>query len=241
MIKPILYALLTKEEFYTLTKRILQTIQVSELDEPVKVLLTGRIGAPLQIYEASLNRDNGNPLTKRVEEKDAIRDHRFLGLRAQVEAHTYHWEAPKQEAAKTLMEIIRRHGWGLHNSGYKKQTAQQGALIQELETEPASSHLQNLALEEWFEQMVAAGQDFERILQDREAADSRQVVTLVDSRKALYNDLQATLSYVESQMAFAPTEPLQQLINTINEIITGVTSTAKARHTRRQSEEAVPE
>lgn len=241
MIKPILSGLLSKEEFYTLTKRIFESIQLSAVQPPVKDLLSGRIEAPFKAYESALNRDNGNPLTKVVEEKDSERDQRFLGLRTQVEAYSYHWDVTKQMTAKTLMEIIRRHGWGLHRSGYKKQTAQQGALIQELSQQPAAELIQNLELQPWLEQLVSAGQVFERTLQDRESADSRQVVTLVDSRKALYSDLQATLNFMDSQLAFAPNDELKQLINTINEIITGVTTVAKARHTRRQTEETVSE
>jgi len=241
MIKAILSVMLTKEEFYTLSKRIYESIQLSTLQPPLKELLAARMEGPFKTYESVLNRDNGNPLTKTVEEKDGERDQRYLGLRTQVEAFSYHWDWNKQEAAKTLMEVIRRHGWGLHRSGYKKQTAQQGALIQELSQEPASELLQILELEPWLEQLVTAGQAFEQTLQERERADSQESVTLVDSRKALNIDLQATLNYLESQLSFAPTEELKQLINTINEIITGVTSTAKARHTRRQTEETVPE
>ncbi len=239
--KPILAHLLSKEEFYTLSKRLLHAIASSAIPAPGKDLLVNRLQAPFQVYEAALNRSVGNPLTKEVEVHDAFRDQCFLGFRTQVEAHTYHWDTSKQAAAKALREVIRRHSWTMQNNGYKKQTAQQGALIQEIGREPAAIQLQLLGLEEWFQQLVNAGQAFEQILQKREMADSQESVTLVDSRKALYNDLQATLSFLESQMAFAASAELQQLIHTLNEIITGVTSVAKARHTRRQTEEAVRE
>ncbi|TAJ12038.1 hypothetical protein DMA11_14695 [Marinilabiliaceae bacterium JC017] len=237
MIKALLVHLLSKEEFYTLVKRLINAIIASNLDDILKSMLLERLQPAFDKYEATLNRRTGNPLSKEVEEKDQVRDFRFLGFRMMVEAFCYHWEPPLQEAARVLREIIRRHGWCMYHEGNKKETALINAMINEMHQEPAAAHLEMLDLTEWLVKLNDAQTDFETTLQAREIKDSEESVDLLTIRKSLYENVRATLSYIESQMNFYESDNLKQLINAINEIITGVTSSAKARRTRQKETE----
>jgi hypothetical protein len=56
-------------------------------------------------------------------------------------------------------------------------------------------------------------------------------------KKALYKDLMAPLNFIESQAEFNPSADHSLLINNINQVIVNITTSAKARNTRKQSGE----
>jgi len=176
-----------------------------------------------------------NPLTERLSAINESVDRLFLGFRKCVDAFQYHWEDDKREAAERLVNVIRRHGWSLYRFGYTKQSAATNALLSELDKEPSSADVTLLAMQEWTERMKSGQQEFEGTLNQREALDAIEKPVLLETRKQVYADLSASLNYLESMAEFNATPEMEELINTINEVITNVTTSAKARRTRRES------
>ena len=191
MIKPILSRYLSSDEFYTLSKRIRATIEESAIDETLKEKLLARIDKELNNYESAIDRIKKNPLTVEKEVKDHDRDSKFLGFRGISEALTHHWEESKRDAALHLTEIIRRHGWSLHNEGYTAQSAGMNALAGELQKEPGASYIQTCEIQEWFTHMIDAQAAFEKTSNESEELDAQQKPLISSSRKALYKDLVA--------------------------------------------------
>lgn len=236
MIKPILNHLLFSSEFYTLVKRIITAIENSSIDEAIKTMLINRIKQQFTIYDEALNRKKINPLTAKLEEQDDDRDNLFLGFRTSAEALSYHWDETVKEAAASIVEIIRRNGWSLQNKGYAAESAGINALISELRKEPAATFVTTASLGEWLTQLDNSQKNFEETSTQREELDAKDQPILSITRKHLNDDLQSSLSYLESMVQFNKTDELENLVNTINEIITSVTSSAKSRKTRRESE-----
>ncbi|MBR8536523.1 hypothetical protein KDU71_13195 [Carboxylicivirga sediminis] len=236
MIKPILNNYLSSSEFYTLVKNIVTATNDSGIDETLKTVLTARINQNFDIFDQALNRQKVNPLTKEMEAIDFQRDELFMGLRTSAEALTYHWDASTKEAAYALVEIIRRNGWTMHRSGYAEQSAAFNTLLSEIKKEPATTYLATTNLGEWIARIDQCQQEFETVSTKREELDAKDKPLLTITRKQLYEDLLASLRYLESMAMFSPNTEITTLINTINEIISSVTSSARARKTRRDSE-----
>lgn len=235
MIKPILNNLLFASEFYTLVKNVIKAIESSNLDEGLKTILIARISEYFAAYDAALNRKKVNPLTIKLEGLDTQRDYRFLGLRNSAEALTFHWDEAIKEAAENIVEVIRRNGWTMHRSGYTTQSAGINALMSELAKEPAATDVATTSLGEWVTQLDNSQKAFEATSAEREELDAKDQPILTTTRKQLNADLQSSLNYLESMAQFNKTAELEDLIDTINEIITSVTSSARARKTRRES------
>ncbi|TRX72302.1 DUF6261 family protein [Carboxylicivirga sp. M1479] len=235
MIKPILNHLLFSSEFYTLVKRIITAIENSSIDEATKSMLKSRLLQQLIIFDEALNRKKTNPLTEKLEQLDDERDNLFMGLRTSAEALTYHWDETIKEAANYIVEVIRRNGWTMHHSGYTAQSASSNALISELQKEPAATHIATSTLGEWLSNFSKCQNDFENTSVERVKLDTEDKPIVSTTRKMLYGDLKSTLSYLETMAEFNSTSELENLIGNINEIITDVTSSAKARKTRREA------
>lgn len=139
------------------------------------------------------------------------------------------------DAAIYLIEIIRRHGWSLHNEGYTAQTAAMNSLIQELQKEPALGYIQTINAEVWLEKLIDAQSSFEAANQESEEIDAQEKPLITSGKKALLKDLIATLSHIESQAEFNTSDDLTTLVNNINQVIVNITASAKARNTRKQS------
>jgi hypothetical protein len=238
MIKPILSRYLSSDEFYTLVKSIKTAIDSSSIEETLKEKSQARLNTELSNYESAINRLKKNPLTMAKEEDDNTRDSRFLGFRCIAEAFTYHWDEEKKDAANELIEIIRRHGWSLHNEGYTVESATMNSLIQELKKEPASGYIEKTETQEWLQQLINAQSAFEKTSQESEKLDAQEKPLITSGKKALYKDLMATLNFIESQAEFNPSDDLSLLINNINQVIINITTSAKARNTRKQTDTA---
>ena len=241
MIKPIFSRYLSSDEFYTLVKNIKTSINASSIEQAFKEKLISRLDTAFFNFESALNHLKKNPLTVVKEESDGTRDLRFLGFRTFTEALTYHWDEEKRKAATELAEIIRRHGWSLHNEGYTIQSAGINALTNELQKEPAASLIQKTETQEWLNQLITAQTAFETTSNESDELDAKEKPLITSGRKALYKDLSATLSFIESQAEFNPSDDLNRLIDNINQIITGIAASAKARNTRKNSDEVVQE
>jgi len=233
MIKPIFNNLLSANEFYTLCKNILNALHTSSIDEAIKTQLIERINTYFARLEEAIHRDMKNPLTQELERIDELRDDLFLGFRGTADALLHHWQPEKRDAAQVLIDVIRRHGWTLHRKGYSKQSAAIHSLLTECNTDAVSTSVSTLAISEWLEQLYNTQNAFETTLQQREELDALAKPIVTESRKQVYNDLSSVLKYLDSMAEFSANAELTQLIEVINEIIANVTTSAKARKTRR--------
>lgn len=237
MIKPILYQLLSSEEFYTLCQRIIEVIENSSLEENFKTAILTRIKQHFSAFNEAIHHQKTNPLTVRSGQLDQKRDGLFIGFRTYNEAMSYHWDEEIKAAADFILEVIRRHGWSLHRKGNTAQSASLNSLFGELQKEPATTHVTKAGAGEWLSQLIQSQQEYQTISVQREELDAVEKPTIVSTRKKVYNDLQSTLNYMDSQASFNSNVELDDTIGTINEVITSVTSSAKARRTRQESEE----
>jgi len=236
MIKPILHQLLTVDEFYTLSKEIIRAIEASTLDEASKTQMLNRLTRNFDLLESAINRETKNPLTQVLEMDDEQRDRVFLGLRSFIEAHTYHWDTAVSESANALASIIRRHGWSLHNEGFTTQTAALNSLCAELEQEPASNHIIQTEATQWLSKLTEMQAHYEATKQKREELDTYDKPIVTETRKAVYEDLTAVIKYIEGNMLLSASPEMETLTVTLNQIIGQITTSAKARYTRRHNE-----
>ena len=235
MIKSIYNHLLAAHEFYTLTKSILSAIETAAIDEQVKNTIISRLKDNFSTFESTIYQSRKNPLTKEVKRCATQRKDLFLGFRNSIKANTYHWDSQKRNASQQLETIIRRHGWTMHRSGYSTQSASINAMTAEMQKKPAVSWIKTAETEEWLYKLVEAQEAFETAFYKREALNAMDKPIISKSRKLVYDDLTKTLNYLTGQREFNGCDAINSLINTINKIITGITTTAKARHTRRFS------
>ncbi|MCW3806908.1 DUF6261 family protein [Plebeiibacterium marinum] len=234
-LKPIYHHLLTSGEFYAMVNGIKTAIKSSNLSEDKKNQLIAKIDNHLNEFEIAIKRQQSSPLTIEVNQAEQTRDFRFLGFRNLIDSQCYHWQEEIAASAKVIYNIIKRHGWSMHNEGDAKQTSLTKSLLAEINLEINLPHIETTACGEHINQVSIAQKAFEEISIKRDNLEGKEKPLVMSSRKDLHKDFCSVINALEYEAEFNPNESIKELIDGINQTITNITSTAKARKTRKEN------
>lgn len=107
-----------------------------------------------------------------VAEADKARDKAFSGIKQFLKGYQKIETMPYYQDAVALYEILKTFGLNLDTLNYIEESAQMKKLIEELEKDDNLAKLQNLSLEDTFNQMKNAQATFQRIYDEQVQANS---------------------------------------------------------------------
>lgn len=231
--------LLLPGELAAFTQRILGYLESFIAGEIVIKIVYDRIGRLLNDLQNSLSRDKKSAYTKRLLEKDMLRDNAFIQFRDYCKSFLKDSDSSKKNSAIDVMSLIDRFGFALHRLSYLRQTDSMTRLIDELKKPVMFAHVTDLEAESHLERMETAANEFEAVRQEKVDVETAQEYERV---YAVFRDLnygiQSMIYFLDllNEEGYKPDE-LPGAMSSIEQEITSALATARARETREENME----
>lgn len=230
--KRLSYYIVSHEELYTFTNTLLNLVAEHDLSATGIPAFVTPVQDSYNAFDKSLKRDYSNELTEQLAQADAVRDDRFIGLRMYVDAAAYRGLEGWEEAAARIRKIIDRYGTDLYAQGYATQSASVNNLLTDLQAEGAAADMALIEALPWADALQGAQTSFENLWEQRLSEEQEDVLPIIESRKALVNDLRNLMNMIELQGQIAQGEALPALISSIEQLVANTMATARANQTR---------
>ncbi len=237
MLKDLALSYLTYNEMAVAAKRLSGLIGGSGVEYVFIKELCVVVESDADNLAASLNKSATSEYTAKLARKDETRDNSFITLRNYTGAFLKIPDEVKREASAKLYIEIEKLGVTLYSDGYTEQTGKMQSLIKVFSGDEYKSALTAIGATEWMEQMVTAQTEFETFYAEKtENEGIKDVLTLKEAKSALSFHLKNLLESVDSanqlkSMAY------DNLVTQLNEVITDVMTTARARKSRGEKEQ----
>jgi phosphatidylserine/phosphatidylglycerophosphate/cardiolipin synthase-like enzyme len=152
MIYKIKYWSLRKAEYIQYMKAVHQLVSESAIDTIQN--LGSQLKAKADILESQLTANKASPFTEMIYLADEKRDSCYRGLIRIVDGNTFHWNALKAQAAKSIYKVMQSQGSRILDLNLQAESTVLSSLISQLETKTELMEaVATLDLEDWVEQL----------------------------------------------------------------------------------------
>ena len=239
MLKDLSITYLSPSELLTTSERIDAIISEALSDQPFVTKISGVMKKDLDNLQESMGKDKSSVFTEKMAETDAKRDATFLALRDFSKASANRSDNKVSAAADLIINKIKKHGWTLYSMGYSDQTAALNLLFDDLDAADAVSAMQVIGADGWYTDLKNAQAEFENTYKEKVSTEAREdYLRLREAFSVLGRHLNVLLDTIGLLQELGETENIDTLVEQINEVITDVMTTARARRTRQTEDEA---
>lgn len=202
-------------------------IQVSLLDE--------RFSALKKLFIL----DQGNAITKEIQDLDGRRDDALIGINANVDSYQKHYDEIKRKACEALRKLLDKHGRDLYKRSYPEETAGIRSMINEIETATSLTEaVATLGLTEWFAELKVSNDLFDtKYLERNEAYADAPKEKFAEVRKqteAAYLDL---VMHLSAHAVINPSDIYDRVIAQIDHLVESYNQITKNRQGSTTQEE----
>jgi len=233
------FSLLLTTEVYDVSHRMIGILQPMEAENPEIASVLSRIQPVFERFDKALFKERKSPYTKILEEADRKRDDSFLALRYYLVSCTHRTDVPEyREPAARLLELIRRHNWSAHRSGYTEESTILGSMLTELAEENNVQAQTAIGAAVMVDALKIAQQEFAQVMSEKtetEAQDDTGAAYLI--RKEMEAVLEKTFAFVDSLADFTGENKWIILKTTLDEMAAQVMAIARARSSRGDSDD----
>ncbi|MCD4794923.1 MAG: hypothetical protein K8R54_16940 [Bacteroidales bacterium] len=163
----------------------------------------------------------GSELTKKLEDKDYIRDNFIIGIEKIADAFTHHFNEEYTEAGERVLTHIKKYGRSIARMNYQAETT---ALTDLIDFAKNDTKLQAavtlLGLNEWFTKLEESNIEFNRLYMvrvDEEAGKPK--LNLKELRTESIAQYRELIKHLSSHAVVSPSELYESTINKFNELI----------------------
>jgi hypothetical protein len=229
-------SLLLPVELMTTAGRTLTAVAPVTSQEPFLQKIATKIEEDKNELEVALNRERGSEYTQQLMARDSGRDNAFTAFRDYVKACTRRSQPEIVDAAELIVNAIRKQGWTLYLSGYARETASLNMLFNDLSSHELTAAIQTIGAQLWLDDLKAAQTAFEETYQTKVSTETQiDYPALRDAKMQLGRHLNTLLDCIQILLCLGETETYEPIANQLNEIITDVMTSARARRTREKN------
>ena len=212
MLKELSITYLSPSELLTTSERIDAIISEALSDQPFVTKISGVMKTDLDNLQESMGKDKSSVYTEKLAGKDAERDAAFLALR----------DFAKANANRS-----------------DNQTAALNLLFEDLDAPDAVSAMQVIGADSWYADLKNAQAEFENTYKEKVSSEAQEdYLRLREAFTVLGRHLNVLLDTIGLLQELCETENIDTVVEQINEVITDVMTTARARRTRQTEDEA---
>ena len=236
-------SLLLHAELTIVSRRLVDTIADALPNETTVSKLADLIRTDIAQVEAALSREAASEYTAQLAQQDQIRDDAFIALRDFAKANCNRGNAEISQAGKLIYSIFETRGLTLYSRGYTDQSAGMNLLLEDLSTDEARNALDEMGGMAWYDELQLAQDSFEQLVREKLSSESQETILpirvsrlrLTDHIETLLGCVRAVHDFEEQAATSDGHVTLDELINSINEIILNAMAVARARRTRSES------
>jgi len=230
-------SILTSNEVHTSVIRIADLISENIKDDPFIGKVMPLLKPPIADLSKALGRTTDPTMVKLLSKKDGVRDSRYVALRDFCKAYSSDVDAALAEAGNTLVTIFRELGWSMHRQGYAVESSLLQALINRLETTPASTALAAIGGASRLTDLKTAQSDFETTFKQKVDVKTREEYPKIRNCRILISRyLGGMMSYIDL-MAEINGGTFSSTATKIDEVVTEFETMARTRRTKKTSAE----
>lgn|GEM_PF-1069684 len=230
---------LRAEECAEAIVRISDVVSVHVATERLLGLVLSHAAEVVEQAHRAFGISQANPLTRVVAEKDMKRDELFTSLGNFIRGEQSHDDPEKAAAARLLYRHFKKQGLNLVERSYAVESSRLKALFLDLMTPESQAASELLGISGRVGALINAENEFFALHQQLTHSKAQDDAPAVNEiLKPLRVSLFHILAYVEIGFAMEP-DNWANCVGELNEIITEFVARARARRTRRESEEPV--
>jgi len=186
-----------------------------------------------------LNKLNTVSETMAIDAADDMFNHGWRAFKFICKSLELHPDAKKREAALTLIELSKTHGYNMHNESYQVQNASAKMFLADCINKPeAKAAIETLALQENIEHIDKALNNLVTAIETRKSKfvnEKRDDNTKI-LRQKLSMSLDSMFKYIEAMSVLTPGGELDNMIKEINASIQKLDFAVKMRTTHKTEE-----
>jgi hypothetical protein len=241
MVNELHASLLSPTELSTTATRMHGLVASANLNEPFVQNLNNTVESDNTDLETALGRYRFSDFTPMMLEKDKVRDDAYIALRDYVTACSRRQDPVVVAAANILVNIFRNRGWTLYNLGYTQESTTLKLLFNDLETPEATAALKTLNAEGWYNDVKTTQAAFEEVFNQKITAEAREnYPQLHQAKNRLAQHLTTLMSCIGVLEEQQPdNQKITELVEQLNQVTTGVMTTARARRTRNENNQEI--
>lgn len=228
------FSMLSGSILYAFGQKCLSLFDPAKISNPMLQALFRTVHQALTNFGKGFEYDSKDPNTPIIEQKDALRDRYYNGLKSYIRTFLYSDLQEQVDAAGKLLAVMRRHGMQVTRMNLDEETTAITSLISELREKwvPETSLLDTT---EWIEKLDQAQNGFNEAVKVRNQQGSRELPTITQYRPEVIRSLKSWFSALELQHEVSPDPLVKDLLDQIDDLIGRTMATAKAGSTRREN------
>ena len=239
MLKELSITYLSSSELLTTSERINVIISEALSEQPFVTRISGVMKTDIGKLQESMGKDKSSVYTEKMAGNDAERDAACLALRDFAKANANRSDNQVSTAANVIINRIKKHGWTLYSLGYSDQTANLNLLFEDLDAPDAVSAMQVIGADSWYADLKNAQAEFENTYKEKVSSEAQEdYLRLREAFTVLGRHLNVLLDTIGLLQELGETGNIDTVVQQINEVITDVMTTARARRTRQTGDEA---
>jgi len=229
-------------EAQTFGSRVLKCMETFDLAGLMLLVMFTKLTNSVELLSQVLVKYKHIDKTKALKLSDEIRDNCFLAFRKALASLALRRDQIKAARSNKLLDVIRQHGWDIHNMSYSDESSHLTDLIQNIEGTPElASALISLGLTDLLEELKATQAEFETLYHDR--AQSAAMMLDTNGRNAskeVINDCMKLFQVIDSLYIVHQKPEYLQMAELINEVVDSQAQVIRARITRATEKEENP-
>jgi Family of unknown function (DUF6261) len=163
----------------------------------------------------------GSSITPEVRVLDQRRDKAIVGIRTVALGYSSHFEEPKRQAGKNILDAIDHYGTGISGKNYVEETTILRAIVNDFENQPQLvNNLNLLNINDWVVELKTANNQFEAIYESRINETATQITSLENYRIECQAAYRTLVNHINSHAVLTPSVNINLLISRINQTIT---------------------
>lgn len=232
MIQSTNFALFPGDELYGFVKKAMILIDEKKSSIPGIEPFLSKNQVLLENFKIGLDREARNPLIKIRAEKGLLQGNAFLSFRKYVESASTRSKQGVADAAEVIIDVLKKHGWRMNRIGQKSRFTLMEELISDLKTKHAAE-VEIIGAAEQLAELEHAQQEYlEADTNVVRSESNSNEPTIGETRQPLVDGTRHLFQAINLQEVAAPSDSLNSLIASLNDLIVSSLSTIKASKTR---------
>lgn len=228
------FRLLNASQLNAFVRTALSNFNLETMPPSVIKTLAERVVEVLALFGLGFERNPKDPYALEDEQKDALRDKYFNGLRHYVMSFLASPEADEQKAAEQILEVIYKHGRNAASMTDAKETTALTLMVAELERNLVPQ-LETIKAAQRVALLKAAQADYEATVTTRYANKAVEMPSTTKYRKELEDRFRKLLNALEADFEATNDAAVGTYIARIDELIAATMAAAKGSKTRRDN------
>ncbi|WP_420572926.1 DUF6261 family protein [Kordia sp.] len=202
-------------EFLQYMKDVLELVNANEVDTLQLTTQRDALAVLTNQIDDLFQQEQSSGITQELIELDNRRDKAFMGIKALLEAHEYHYEEARQLAARSLLFNLNNYGTNIPRMNYQAETAVIDSMLSDWETETdLVNATTSLGLTNWIAELKTANQLFNnRYLARISESAANPATSFTSVREVTTKAYRELVAHTEAHATLGSNVAHQELVN----------------------------